>query len=91
MRSVHRVDNCLAGKPRWGNSLGVRIPKDSTAALGLADGVRVELQAEADRIVITLARPRYRLEDLLAGMTPEAMHDAFDWGPDVGREVVDGD
>ncbi len=76
---------------RWGNSLGLRIPKDIAAALGLADGARVELQAEADRIVISVARPRYRLADLLVGMTPEAMHDAFDWGPDIGREIVDGD
>jgi antitoxin component of MazEF toxin-antitoxin module len=29
------------------------------------------------------------LADLLKGMTPEAMHDAFDWGPDRGREVVE--
>ena len=74
---------------RWGNSLGLRIPKDMATALGLADGARVELQAEADRIVISIARPHYRLEDLLAGMTPEAMHDAFDWGADVGREQID--
>ena len=74
---------------RWGNSLGLRIPKDIATALGLADGARVELQAEGDRIVISVARPRYRLEDLLIGMTPEAMHQIFDWGPDVGREIVD--
>jgi len=32
-------------------------------------------------------KKRYKLEDLLKGMTPEAMRDAFDWGPDRGREV----
>lgn len=31
----------------------------------------------------------YDLVELLDGMTPEAMHDAFDWGPDRGREVVE--
>lgn len=36
-------------------------------------------------------RPRYTLKDLLVGMTPEAMRKAFDWGPDVGREVVEYD
>jgi antitoxin MazE len=25
----------------------------------------------------------------LTGITPEDMREAFDWGPDVGREVVD--
>ena len=34
-------------------------------------------------------RNKYDLIELLDGMTPEAMHDAFDWGPDRGREVVE--
>jgi antitoxin MazE len=25
----------------------------------------------------------------LQGMTPEAMREAFDWGPDKGREIVE--
>jgi len=25
----------------------------------------------------------------LKGMTPEAMREAFDWGPDKGREIVE--
>lgn len=33
--------------------------------------------------------PRYSLDDLLANMTPEAAHAAFDWGDDVGREIID--
>ena len=74
---------------RWGNSLGLRIPKDVAAQVGLHPGVRVEITVEDDRVVISRARPRYRLPDLLQGMTPEAMHEAFDWGPDLGREIVE--
>jgi antitoxin MazE len=74
---------------RWGNSLGVRIPKHIAERAGLREGVRVEIEAESDRIVITRARPRYQLADLLKGMTPEAMREAFDWGPDKGREIVE--
>jgi len=44
---------------------------------------------EDDRIVISSTRPRYKLSDLLVGMTPDAMRDVFDWGDDVGREAVD--
>jgi len=25
----------------------------------------------------------------LKGMTPEAMRQAFDWGPDKGREIIE--
>jgi len=74
---------------KWGNSLGVRVPKDLAAQAGLKDGTQVDIIAEDGRIVITAARPRYKLEDLLAGMTPDAMSDAFDWGPDMGREIVE--
>jgi len=74
---------------RWGNSLGVRIPKQVAERVGLCEGSRVEIEAEADRIIITRPRPRYRLAELLQGMTPEAMREAFDWGPDRGREIVE--
>lgn len=74
---------------RWGNSLGLRIPKDIASRFGLNEGGRVDIEAEGDRIVIRVDRPRYDLEDLLTGMSPDDMRDVFDWGPDVGREVVD--
>jgi antitoxin MazE len=74
---------------RWGNSLGLRIPKDLAARAGLSAGSRVEIAAEGDKIVITPARSRYVLAELLEGVTPEAMREAFDWGPDQGREIVE--
>jgi len=72
-----------------GNSLGLRIPKDIARRAGLREGARVDVEAEGDRIIISPARPRYVLADLLKGMTPEAMRQAFDWGPDKGREIVE--
>ena len=42
---------------------------------------------------IDRAAPRVTLEELLRGMSPSewraAYKDAFDWGPDVGRERVE--
>lgn len=76
---------------RWGNSLGLRIPKEMAQRLGLNEGTRLDLTADDGRIIITLPKPRYRLEDLLADMTPEGMREAYDWGPDRGREIVDGE
>ena len=74
---------------RWGNSLGLRVPKDVAARLGLKAGARVDIAVEDGRIVISLERPMYRLDELLVGMTPATMHEAFDWGPDLGREAVE--
>jgi antitoxin MazE len=73
---------------RWGNSLGVRIPKDIAGRAQLKEGSRVEIALKDDHIILSPARPRYRLEDLLKGVSRKAMHEAFDWGPDRGREDV---
>jgi antitoxin MazE len=74
---------------RWGNSLGLRIPKDIARQAGLREGARVDVEAQGGRIIISPARPRYVLADLLKGIMPEAMREAFEWGPDKGRETVE--
>jgi antitoxin MazE len=74
---------------RWGDSLGLRVPRDVAARLGLKAGARVDIAAEDGRIVISLERPIYGLDELLVGMTPATMREAFDWGPDLGREAVE--
>ncbi|HKO09902.1 MAG TPA: AbrB/MazE/SpoVT family DNA-binding domain-containing protein [Alphaproteobacteria bacterium] len=74
---------------RWGNSLGIRIPKELALRIGLKAGSRVDLTAKGGQIVISAVRPLYTLDELLVGMTPEGLHEAFDWGPAVGHEVVE--
>ncbi|HWB50938.1 MAG TPA: AbrB/MazE/SpoVT family DNA-binding domain-containing protein [Stellaceae bacterium] len=78
----------LVSVTRWGNSLGLRIPKDIAEQVGLRAGAQVDVAAEGDRVIVSPMPHRYILAELLDGMTPEAMHEAFDWGPDVGREIV---
>ena len=72
---------------KWGNSLGVRIPKEVASRLGLRNGSPVDVVAEHGRIVISPRRPRFTLEELLANVTPE-IRGAFDLGPDRGHEII---
>jgi antitoxin MazE len=79
---------------RWGNSLGVRIPKDIANRVGLSDGAQVEIEERDGEVVISRAKPRlrYSLEELVAGVTPQEAHATtaeIDWGPDVGREIIE--
>jgi antitoxin MazE len=75
---------------RWGNSLGVRVPKQVAREIGLSEGSQVDVEAADHRIIITPARPRYTLADLLKDTTPESYRAGdVDWGPDTGREIVD--
>jgi antitoxin MazE len=74
---------------RWGSSLGMRIPKELATRFGLSEGAKVNVDADGDRIVVSVARPRYRLEELLVDLTHDDLAAAFDWGLDQGREVVE--
>src|SRR4051812_44865182 len=49
---------------RWGNSLGVRVPKQVAREIGLNEGSQVDIEAADHRIIITPARPRDTLADL---------------------------
>jgi antitoxin MazE len=73
---------------RWGNSVGLRVPKPLLEQLGLKEGSEVELKIEDGRLVIEPHRPRrLTLKDVLKGFTPEDQPGEVDWGPPVGKEV----
>ncbi|MBV9587409.1 MAG: AbrB/MazE/SpoVT family DNA-binding domain-containing protein [Alphaproteobacteria bacterium] len=78
---------------RWGKSLAVRIPGEVADAAGIAEGERVDIETHDAEIVIRRAAPRFTLEDLFRGKTADEWRAiyarAYDWGPDVGREVVE--
>ena len=73
---------------RWGNSLGLRVPRDVAARAGLTEGARVDIEASDDgRIIVTRSRRRFALDELLAGMKPEREHSLEDDGPH-GAETI---
>jgi antitoxin MazE len=73
---------------KWGNSLGVRIPKDEALRAGFTEGTRVDVETRADgSIIIKKAKKRYTLEELVAGMTPERQHPSLDDAP-RGKEML---
>ncbi len=72
----------------WGESLALQIPRLLAEEVGLKEGSRVELILEGGRLVIMpVVVPTYRLEDLLAGVTQENIHQEVDMGPAMGKEV----
>ncbi|MBV8399356.1 MAG: AbrB/MazE/SpoVT family DNA-binding domain-containing protein [Acetobacteraceae bacterium] len=77
---------------RWGKDLTVRIPTEIASTLQLHEGDRVEIKAGPDQIVIRRAKPWFALEEIFAGKPAAAWRaiyaNAFDWGPDVGREYL---
>jgi antitoxin MazE len=73
---------------KWGNSLGVRIPKNIAEDIHVEDGATVEMRVEEGNLVIApVGKPVYSLEELASRITPENRHDLIDFGPPVGKEV----
>jgi antitoxin MazE len=79
---------------KWGNSLGLRLPKVAVEATGLKPGAEVDVTIEGRdlRVRSVLPTKHYRLEELLAEMDrlgPENEPGTVDWGPDRGSEIID--
>jgi antitoxin MazE len=74
---------------KWGNSLGIRIPKSIAEQARLRSGTEVEF--ETDGSVLTV-RPRRRrklkLANLVAKMKGPSPHRALHDDKPVGRELV---
>jgi antitoxin MazE len=81
---------------KWGNSIGVRLPKAAAEAAGIDAGSELDLVVEGRELRLKRSAkiPYYRLEDLLAEMDrlgPKNRPEFVDWGPDVGAEIIDDD
>ncbi len=73
---------------RWGNSLAVRIPKVYAKGVGFEEDTSVEISVnEGDIVISPRPAPAFTLEQLLAGITDENLHEEIATGPAVGNEV----
>ena len=72
---------------KWGNSLAIRIPKNIADKINLKEGTAISIDVNDNNIVITPTKPKYSLEELLAGASSEDFDGEYDWGEPVGEEV----
>jgi antitoxin MazE len=72
---------------KWGNSQGVRLPKEVLKQAHLREGDELTVRVENGRIALEPAAPEITLEKLVAGITPRNRHREQDWGAPVGNEV----
>jgi antitoxin MazE len=73
---------------KWGNSLGLRIPRAFAAEADVEVGSTVDMSVQSGRLVIRpLRRRKYVLQDLLKTITRRNLHEEVGTGSAVGREV----
>lgn len=73
---------------KWGNSLGLRIPKMMVEESGISEGS--ELDISFDKGVIMLKprkRKKYELKTLLEGINESNLHGEILTGDSVGNEI----
>ena len=73
---------------KWGNSLGLRIPKSFAAEAHIGEGSEVDIAVQDGKLVITPCRkPRYALAALLSKVSKKNLQEEIVTGEPVGREV----
>jgi antitoxin MazE len=85
---IQTKDPMEAKIQKWGNSLGLRIPKAFAAEVGVGPGSSVDLSVHEGDLVVRPRRPEVlRLADLLAAVTPQNLHTKVSTGHAAGREI----
>lgn len=73
---------------KWGNSLGVRIPRALADQAQIREGSVVEIEEAEGVITIRAVTPReHTLNELVSGITEENRHGEIDTGESTGNEV----
>jgi len=75
---------------KWGNSQGVRFPKDILRKAHISVGDDVDIYIHKGKIVVkptTVNRGKYKLKDILSKMPENYKPKEIDWGKPTGGEV----
>ena len=74
---------------KWGNSLGVRIPKEIAHETRMREGSIISFSVEDGVLMLSHSKKlKYTLEGLMKGFDKKTQHTMVEWGHDVGGEKV---
>ncbi len=71
---------------KWGNSLGLRIPKAFAEEAAIRQDCVVDVSVSDGQLLVRPVSERYELEALLEAVTSETLHAEIETGSAVGRE-----
>jgi antitoxin MazE len=75
-----RIEKCLGG-------LSVVVPESMANEVGLFEGSNAEVRVTNGRLIVGPAELT-TLDDLLARITPDNLHEEWAAGPPVGKEIL---
>ena len=71
---------------KWGNSLALRLQRSIVEDANLREGMLVDVKVSGNQVVVSPARPKYTLDQLLAQMKKKRRRET-DWGKAEGGEA----
>ncbi len=71
---------------KWGNSLGLRIPKSLAEEAAVREGSTVDIAVSNGHLVVRPVPRKYKLQELLTGVTKGNLHGEISTGEPAGRE-----
>ena len=72
----------------WGNSQGIRIPKDILNELNIHISDVLQLDVEKETIILKKAFKHKSFEERLKEYNGEISVSDYDWGEPIGRELL---
>ena len=87
---IHSGGDCMeqVAIRSWGNSQGIRIPKNILEQMQLKISDVLDLEVKDDTIVLRKQFVHKSFEERLAEYNGEITVCDFDWGEPVGREIL---
>ena len=79
---------------KWGNSLGLRIPSAIAQEMNIKRGTPVTLRLADGVLTIRVAmrikrrKSKHSLKALIHRMSADNVQPTYDWGADVGEEIL---
>jgi antitoxin MazE len=75
---------------KWGNSLGIRLPKAVFESGQFSLGSVVVLNQKGSEIILKAVKQnKLSLKDIMKNISPEKFHPLTDFGLDVGKEIIE--
>ena len=75
---------------KWGNSLGIRLPKALFESGQFSEGSVVSLNQKGSEIILKVVKKKQpTIKEVMRSMTRANFEPMLDWGLDVGKEIIE--
>ena len=74
---------------KWGNSLGIRLPKALFESGQFSEGSLLELYQKNQEIILKVAKPKkLSLKDAMKNISKSQFQPLINFGKDIGGEII---